>query len=284
MNKSVKWVGVNTRDPLPLRAKPDSKAAQLAAIAKGAKVNVCDTSKGWYYVKHEGVYGYVSASYVDFSHTTFSKTIKWTGKTIGACYMRTWAHPSAEAVCSVPKGSTVSVMDTRDGFYYAQYSGKVGFIPQGKVKYTADKITPASFLASVKKVQEMARAKGWIYADSQSKVPCADGKISCDRLAARALWDLGITDQPKGGIAFRDDIEGWYKKHGFKRSTSMSDIKAGSVCIVMNPAGTSRHLFVVASKTGDHYTRYDCGCNDWIRSKQPLPGLHMSRLIAVFNL
>lgn len=284
MNKSVKWTGVNTRDPLPLRAKPDSKATQLAAIPKGAKVSVCDTSKGWHYVKHDGVYGYVSANYVEAKHTTFSKTEKWLGKTQGACYMRTWAHPSAEAVCSVPKGSTVSVMDTRDGYYYAKYSGKVGFLPQGKVKYTTDKITPTTFLASVKKVQEMARAKGWIYADSQSNVPCADGKISCDRLVARALWDMGYHDQCKGGIALGRNFEAYLMQHGFKRSTNMADAKAGSVMVVMNPSKSSRHVFVIASRSGDRFTRYDCGSTDWIRSKQPLQGLWMAYVIGIYNM
>ena len=141
-----------------------------------------------------------------------------------------------------------------------------------------------TFLASVKAVQEYARAHNYIYGDSQSNVPCADGKISCDRLVARALWDMGYHDQCKGGIALGRNFEAYLMQHGFKRSINMADAKAGSVLVVMNPSKSSRHVFVIASRSRDSFTRYDCGSTDWIRSKQPLQGLWMAYVIGIYNL
>ena len=286
MNKTTKWTGVANRDPLPLRKLPDAKSDQILAIPKGTKISVCDTVSGWLYAKVDDKYGYVSTKYVKYSapSRTISKTVKWVGKTTEAVTARSWAATYAPKSYSLSKGARVQVCDTVDGYYYVKVNDTYGYVPHGKVNYVSEPISAKTFLASVKKTQEYARTHGYIYADSQSKIPTADKKISCDRLVAKSLWDLGFTDQPKGGIAFRMDIDKWFTSHGFKKSTSLSAAKAGSILIVMNPSGSSRHMFVVASRNGDCFTRYDCGCLDWIRSKQPLQGLWMSRLIAVYNI
>lgn len=293
LNKTVKWVGYNTRDPLPVRKQPNAKADEctFSPIPKNASVNVCDTKSGWLYVDMDGMYGYVSAKYVKFKQPkriTPSKTVKWIGKTTEAVTARKWAASYESAIISIPKSAAVSVCDSVDGYWYVKYSDKYGFVPIAKVKYSSEPKKQdekvKEFLAAVKATQEYARKHSYIWADSRSTVPASDGKISCDRLVARALWDLGYTDQIKGGIALGRDFEGYLIKHGFKRSTSMAAAKAGSVLVVMNPSGSSRHVFVIASRSGDRYTRYDCGSTEWIRSKQPLQGLWMSRLIAIYNI
>lgn len=127
----------------------------------------------------------------------------------------------------------------------------------------------------------------WTVTDANT-VAAGVGKLQLnyvvDEVVAKALWNLGMTDQPKGGIALRDDIDLWLRRHGFKKSTNMSAVREGTVMLVMNPSGSSRHVFVVASKDGNQYKRYDCGSTEWIRSKQPLRGLWMSRLIGAYNL
>ena len=70
-------------------------------------------------------------------------------------------------------------------------------------KMKASDITADQFVAAVAKVQETARKKKYVYGDSRSAVPTADKKISCDRLIAKALYDLGFHDQQTGGITVR---------------------------------------------------------------------------------
>lgn len=296
-SKTVKWEGVVTKASLPIRKSPDAKAGthSFSPVKKDTKVQVCDTAKGWYYICVNGKYGYVSSSYIKFiapapKKVKPSKAVKWVGKTSQRINLRpvTSAKDKLKAVMPLPKGTYVSVSDTIDGMYYICYKDKYGYVPARYISFVAKATTATAksvtFLAAVKATQEYARANKYTYGDSQSVIPTADKKISCDRLAAKALWDMGYTDQPKGGIAFRIDIDKWLTSHGFKKSTAMSAIKAGSIVIVMNPTKTSRHLFVVASKKGNSYTRYDCGSQEWIRSKQPISGLHMSTLIAVYNI
>lgn len=288
MNKSPKWEGIVKKATLPIRINPRSTAKEhsFSPAHKGDKVRVCDTSRGWYYVEWEGHYGYVSSKWVKFSTSYSAKpstTLKWVGKMNHACRLR--KTTKAGILASLQIGTVVTVCDTIDGYWYVSYDGKRGYIPARYVTFlTAANDKAGIFLATVKEVQEYARRHSYIWADSRSTVPAADGKISCDRLVARALWNMGYTDQIKGGIALGRGFEEYLIKHGFTRSTNMKDAKPGSVFVVMNPSGSSRHVFVIASRKGNTYTRYDCGSTEWIRSKQPLPGLWMSWLIALYNI
>ena len=292
LNKTKKWTGSVNRETLPVRKQPNAKAEEcsFSPLPNKTKVNVCDTKSGWHYIEVDGKYGYVSAKYIKYTEATRptpSKVVKWVGKTTEAVTGKDWASKYGKTIETIPKGASVSVCDTLNGYYYVRYGTKYEFIAQGKVKYVSEPVKAddkvKTFLKAVKDTQEYARTHGYIYADSQSTVPTADKKISCDRLVAKALWDMGYTDQPKGGIALGRGIEDWLIKHGFKKSTSMSAAKAGSIMIVMNPSGSSRHVFVIASRNGNTYTRYDCGSNSWIKSKQPLAGLWMSQLLGVYN-
>ena len=288
MNRAAKWRGVVTKTALPVRTNPDSKAKphSFSPISKGVTVDVCDTAKGWLYISIGGKYGYVSAKWVKFTEdapgAAISKTPKWAAQTTRAVSLRTFSGAKAE---TVPKGAILTVCDTFKGKWYVRYNKRYGVVNGAYTRYIGTaKDRAAVFLAAVKAVQERARKQRCIWADSQSIPPGADGKISCDRLVARALWDLGYTDQVKGGIALGRGFESYLTAHGFKRSTSADAIRAGSVCVVVNPSGVSRHVFVVASRSGNKYTRYDCGSTEWIQSKQPLPGLWLSRLLGVYNL
>ena len=146
---------------------------------------------------------------------------------------------------------------------------------------TADQLTVSGFLKEVAAVQEYARTHGYEYGHSTAVNPTTDGKIACDRLVSKALYNLGFTDQPKGGITIVN-IDHYLSAWGFERSTSLEYAKAGSIMLVWHKTTDPikhpypSHVFVLASDfntstmTAD---RYDCGSNTFIRSQQPLRGL-----------
>ena len=126
------------------------------------------------------------------------------------------------------------------------------------------------FLKAVKKVADKARKNGWYYGDSHSTPPCDDKKISCDRIIARALYDLGYTEQPGGGITIHNMapyLAGW----GFV-SVSKSKIRPGAVVAIKDiNDNTITHVFVVSKydpKT-EICNKYDTGADWRIQSKQP---------------
>ena len=150
----------------------------------------------------------------------------------------------------------------------------------------AKDITVKKFLASVKAVQETAKKNKYKYGDSHATPPTTDKIISCDRLIAKALWDSGFTDQPKGGIVCGTS-ESYLTSHGFEVGRSIADVKAGSILLVYNAKG-SRHMFVVNSynsKTGKT-TTYDMGSQGNIQANQPITfnSFPYSKIIGVFNI
>ena len=133
-------------------------------------------------------------------------------------------------------------------------------------------ITPKQFVEQCGKVCETARKKGYIYGDSRSMPPTADKRISCDRLIAKALWDLGFTDQQTGGITCGSMID-YLDEHGFVKSNKLSDIKYGSIVLIKHKTVNYwSHAFVTLNFNTSTmiFDEYDCGANSLIQSVQPI--------------
>lgn len=139
--------------------------------------------------------------------------------------------------------------------------------------------TSEEFLEEVASVYQIAHDNGYVYGDSQTTPPCEDGIISCDRLIARALWNLGMNDQPDKGMNVGK--EPWYlTTHGFEIVTDQSQLQSGD--IVLQDNGISGipnwqwHTFVLVSYDPETTMceKYDCGHftpegEDRISSEQP---------------
>ena len=143
-----------------------------------------------------------------------------------------------------------------------------------KALSTTNQVTTSAttFLNAIKAVADQARSEKWTYGNSTSTPPCADKKISCDRLIARALYNLGYTDQPKGGIVCGKSIDEHLQKWGFTKVTNKSKIKSGAVVAVKNKNQTYvNHVFVVKTynPTTDKCDKYDTGSNTRIKTVQP---------------
>lgn len=139
-------------------------------------------------------------------------------------------------------------------------------------------ITAEQFLSAVRRVYLTAKAGNYRYGDSKKMPPTSDGVISCDRLIAKACWDLGWTEQPiKGatcGITV-ENMEQYLLKWGWKKITKKSDLQRGDV-ILMNHIGqktadASWHTYVLVSydPATDTVSKYDEGDTWRITATQP---------------
>lgn len=220
--------------------------------------------------------------------TKLNETSKWTGYvTTDSLNVRKWAgtendlcsfsplsYQTAVGVCDEVKASN------GNKWYYILYNGKHGFVSSNYISKTKPKDkssdgtklteSQSKFLAANQKVCDTARLEKWSYGDSHALPPCADKTISCDRMPARALWDLGFTDQRTGGEVCTT-LPTWLTAHGWKQ-VSKDAIKPGAIVAVRySNHSYIDHVFVVESynpKTGI-CNKYDCGSNERIRSKQP---------------
>ena len=135
--------------------------------------------------------------------------------------------------------------------------------------------TKAEFLKEVAAVYQMAHDNGYVYGDSHGTPPCSDGFISCDRLVARTLWNLGLTDQPEGGFVVEEE-EQYLTRHGFRKIEKQEELEGGDIVIQCNEAGELIHSFVLVyyDPITTECIKYDCGHftpegADRISSEQP---------------
>lgn len=146
----------------------------------------------------------------------------------------------------------------------------------GKEVYRPKETASDKFLAAVKNVCDTARKNNWKYGDSHTLPPCNDKTISCDRMVARALWDLGFTDQRTGGEVCTT-LPTWLTAHGWKQ-VPKDAIKPGAVVAVRySNHSYIDHVFVVESynpKTGI-CNKYDCGSIERIKSTQPFKNVQL---------
>lgn len=148
-----------------------------------------------------------------------------------------------------------------------------------------------TFLARVAGICNYARQHGWKYGDSHAIPPCSDGKISCDRVIARALWDLGFVDQRVSRTSTSGITVGmfdeWLTAHGWIKSTSYKDAKRGSIVVVKNNSN-QLHTFVINDVNLNTWvmSRYDTGSDYNIQYAQPMTtSLNLyPRLVALYNL
>lgn len=143
-----------------------------------------------------------------------------------------------------------------------------------KLKAVYKEITKSfttKFLASCQNVVDTARKSGWKYGDSQKMPPCSDGLISCDRLVARALYNMGYTDQRTGGEVC-GTLPDWLPAHGWKKILKKKNIKPGAVIAVRRTSHDwIDHVFVVKTYdvNTDRCDKYDTGSDERIRTVQP---------------
>ncbi len=135
--------------------------------------------------------------------------------------------------------------------------------------------TKMDFLKEVSAVYQMAHDNGYVYGDSHGTPPCSDGFISCDRLVARALWNLGLTDQPEGGFIVEQE-EDYLMQHGFEKIEKQEELRGGDIVIQRNEEGHLIHSFVLVfyDPITTECIKYDCGHftpegADRISSQQP---------------
>ena len=124
------------------------------------------------------------------------------------------------------------------------------------------------FVASAASVYRMAHDNGFEYGNSDTLPPCEDGFIACDRLIARALWDLGYTDQPQGGMQIISGgltEEQYLTTHGFIKINDPSKLRRGD--IVLQDDGKDGgprytwHTFILVDydPVTQICSKYDCG-------------------------
>ena len=134
-------------------------------------------------------------------------------------------------------------------------------------KATMPKVTIENHIKATAAFFRECQAGRYQYGDSHATPPCADHVTSCDRGAvARPLWDLGLTDQPAGGVTVMN-MEPWLLKHGWHKVTDPNALKRGDIVLMKQNGTTSPtaawHTFLLTDfQKQTNCSKYDFG-NSW---------------------
>lgn len=135
-------------DSLKLRTGAGTSYKQLSVVPYGTLLNVKDSIGSWYQVKYKGTTGYVCGDYLSATTEDGYKAYPDFAKVcVSSLALRSGASTDADRVCSIPKGTIVSVSNMKDGWYKVVYGTHKGFIDSS---FTKDSKGPATVLKTKK--------------------------------------------------------------------------------------------------------------------------------------
>lgn len=119
-----------------LRNGPDARYKSLGKLARNTTVKVTASFGGWYQIEVPSakLSGYTLAKYVTLSNTT--KTDTTTGVVTGSLNLRAQASSASgsKILLTMPKGATVTIYSTVNGWCYVDYQGTKGYCSASYLK------------------------------------------------------------------------------------------------------------------------------------------------------
>lgn len=148
---------VNTAG-LHVRSAPNASASVLKVLSSGNAVTVLDTINGWNKIQHQGITGYVNATYLSSSkpggetsagsedgetdssatNTSTRDVSTATGKVnASSLNIRAKASTSSDKVGTVSKGATISILASSGDWYRIQSGSVAGYVKKEYVTLQA---------------------------------------------------------------------------------------------------------------------------------------------------
>ncbi len=197
-------VTISGTDEVNFRSGAGTSYDLIGAIPRGTVVTVLEKVNGWYRVTYDGKTGWFSSKYC----TPYTESTPGTQGTVAAgekvvvsgtkaVNFRTGAGTSHDIICTIPKGTVLTVAEVANGWYRVTYDGKTGwFSAEYSEKYTES--TPGS---SSTPGSQGAAAVG-------TKVQITGAVFF--RTGADTSYDI-IDTLPKGTVlTVIDAVTGWY--------------------------------------------------------------------------
>ena len=135
-----------TTEQLNVRKGSSTKYAKIGSLSKGAKVEIVSKlSNGWYKIKYNGTYGYVSGAYVKLDSEQpkpgEDEKIIATGKTtVSSLNVRSGPSSNYSKLGTLTKETKVEVVERySNGWYKIKYKGSYGYVSGAYVSLDGSK-------------------------------------------------------------------------------------------------------------------------------------------------
>lgn len=138
-----------TTDRVNMRAEASSDAKIAKVLNKNVSVSLLGEQGGFYQVKYDSTVGYISKDYVALGTTdTGDSSSSSSSSSSDTLYSQSKAasttvqvnmrkEPEGEVLFRLPKGTAVTLLGERGGWYKVSYSQSVGYISKDYVQETA---------------------------------------------------------------------------------------------------------------------------------------------------
>lgn len=123
----------------------------MTTLSKGATVTINETKSGWYRITSGKYTGWVSSSYIKViqestsspsKSATGNTTVK-TGTTTSNLNVRQAASTAAKKVTTLSKGTTVTINETKNGWYRITSGKYTGWVSSSYINVSAQVTNPA---------------------------------------------------------------------------------------------------------------------------------------------
>ena len=158
LDEEVKDIGT-TKDNLNIRDGASLSNEQIGYLIKGKRVEIVDELKdGWYKIRYDDAYGYVSSKYIELGEKDDVETVA-TGETIDNLNVRSGSSTNKAKIGYLKKGTKVEVIkELLNGWYKIKYKGAYGYISGAYVKLDGDQgeVKSTGTTTSILKVRQGA--------------------------------------------------------------------------------------------------------------------------------
>lgn len=133
-----------TTTGLNVRSGESTAYEKIGYLAKGSKVEIIkQASSGWYKIKYNGSYGYISNKYVSLNSNSSPDSTPLTtkqGQTTADLNVRSGDSTSYNIIGTLAQGEKIEIVEqSPSGWYKIKYNGSYGYVSNSYVRAVLDK-------------------------------------------------------------------------------------------------------------------------------------------------
>ncbi|WP_155550135.1 SH3 domain-containing protein, partial [Paraclostridium sordellii] len=131
---NVMFIGTITADRLNVRSGYGTNHFVTGTLTNGAKVEVVESQNGWYKIKYNGTYGYISGQFVSKSDNGISSINKIGTVNATTLNVRSGYGSNYSKIGTLSNGAKVEIVESQNGWHKIKYNGTYGYVSGDFIK------------------------------------------------------------------------------------------------------------------------------------------------------
>ncbi|MGL5751087.1 MAG: N-acetylmuramoyl-L-alanine amidase, partial [Paraclostridium sp.] len=129
-NEEVIKTGEITASSLNVRSGYGTSYSKIGSLSKGSKVEIVEEKSGWYKIKYNSGYGYISGEYVNISSGEVAppEFIKKGKVSASKLNVRSGYGTNNSVMGSLSRGAIVEIVESKNGWHKIKFNGNYGYV------------------------------------------------------------------------------------------------------------------------------------------------------------